>query len=115
MARFLVVRPGRSQGFGILTVADAAAARAAFIEALRSAYTVRRGATPQVEATARAYGRAMRVAGENIGKALVLVKDLVRAHSGYDEPIVTPKVVGWTVAGFFEGTSPKDVRKDREE
>ena len=51
----------------------------------------------------------MRVAGENIGQTLVQVKDLVRAHTGYDEPIFTPKVVGWTVAGFFEGTKRRDV------
>jgi hypothetical protein len=98
-----------------LSAVDVGAARAAFIDALRSAYTIRRGATPQVEATARAYGHAMRVTGENIGQALVQVKDLVRAHSGYDEPIVTPKVVGWTVAGFFEGTSPKEVGQRHED
>jgi hypothetical protein len=91
-----------------VSISDVDAARAAFIEALRSAYAARQGATPQVEATARAYALGMRKAGSGIGQALVLVKDLVRAHSGYDEPIVTPKVVGWTVAGFFHGTSPKD-------
>jgi hypothetical protein len=95
--------------FRIVTVSDLGAARAAFIDALRSAHAVRRGITPEVETTVRAYARAMRVAGENIGQALVQVKDLVRAHTGYDEPIFTPKVVGWTVAGFFEGTSTKDV------
>jgi hypothetical protein len=56
----------------------------------------------------------MRTAGSGIGQVLVQVKDLVRAHSGYDEPIVTPKVVGWTVAGFFYGTSPKDAGQRNE-
>jgi hypothetical protein len=73
---------------------------------------VRRGVTPEVETTVRAYARAMRVASENIGQALVQVKDLVRAHTGYDEPIFMPKVVGWTVAGFFEGTSGRSANKD---
>lgn len=94
-----------------MTVPDVGATRAAFIEALRSAHAARRGLTPEVQATVRAYARAMRVAGENVGQALVQVKDLVRAHTGYDEPIFTPKVVGWTVAGFFEGTSGKGVDK----
>jgi hypothetical protein len=57
----------------------------------------------------------MRLAGENIGPALVQVKDLVRAHTGYDEPIFTPKVVGWTVAGFFEGTSRRSARDGGED
>lgn len=84
------------------------AKRAGFIDALRSAYAVRQGATPDVEAATRAYARAMRIADVGIGQALVQVKDLVRAHTGYDEPIFTPKVVGWAVAGFFEGAKRRD-------
>lgn len=91
-----------------VNVSDVGTTRAAFIDALRSAYAVRRGVTPQLETATRIYARAMRLAGEDIGRTLVQVKDLVRAHSGYDEPIVMPKVVGWTVAGFFEGTPRRD-------
>jgi hypothetical protein len=87
---------------------EAHATRAAFIEALRSAYAARRGATPAVELAARAYAHDMREAGVTIGQALVIVKDLVRAHAGHDEPIFMPKVVGWTVAGFFAGTGGKE-------
>jgi hypothetical protein len=97
-----------------VSIPDVGTTRAAFIDALRSAYVARRGATPQVEATAREYALAMRTAGSGIGQALVQVKDLVRAHSGYDEPIVTPKVIGWTVAGFFYGVSPRDTDQRRE-
>ncbi|MFL5606550.1 MAG: hypothetical protein ACJ8AD_08905, partial [Gemmatimonadaceae bacterium] len=51
----------------------------------------------------RAYGRAMRESGRAIGQTLVEVKDLLRAHTGHDEPIFTPKVIGWAIAGFFDG------------
>jgi hypothetical protein len=97
-----------------VTAPDIGATRSTFIEALRSAHAVRRGVSPEVETTVRAYARAMRLAGENVGQTLVQVKDLVRAHTGYDEPIFTPKVVGWAVAGFFEGTGGKSVKKGDE-
>jgi hypothetical protein len=87
---------------------EADAKRAEFISALRSAYAARRGVTPDVEPTVRAYARAMREAGMPVGRALVEVKDLVRAHTGYDEPIFTPKVIGWAVAGYFAGTERRD-------
>ena len=78
--------------------------RASFIDALRSAHAARRGVTPIVEAAARAYARAKRESGTAIGETLVDVKDLVRAHTGYDEPIFMPKVIGWVVAGFYDGS-----------
>jgi enhancing lycopene biosynthesis protein 2 len=84
------------------------AKRVGFIAALRSAYAARRGVSPDVEPAVRAYARAMREAGIPVGRALVDVKDLVRAHTGYDEPIFTPKVIGWAVAGYFAGTSRRD-------
>jgi hypothetical protein len=87
---------------------EADAKRTEFISALRSAYAARRGVTPDVEPTVRAYGRAMREAGTPIGRALVEVKDLLRAHTGYDEPLFTPKVIGWAVAGYFAGTARGD-------
>lgn len=82
-------------------------ARAAYIESLRLAHAARRGVTPSVEVAVRAYARAMREADIAIGTALVEMKDLVRAHTGPDEPIFTPKVVGWAVAGYYAGTSLK--------
>ena len=97
--------PYRSHGFRVVNVSDRDTRRAEFIEALRSAYAARRGVGEFVEPTVRAYARSMREAGVSIAPALVDVKDLVRAHTGYDEPIFTPKVVGWAVAGFFAGSS----------
>ena len=88
-----------------MSVGDTDATRAEFIEALRSAYAARRGVTPAVEPTVRAYAKALRENGVQIGQALVDIKDLVRAHTGYDEPIFTPKVIGWAVAGYFAGTA----------
>lgn len=77
--------------------------REACAESLRSAYAARRGVTPSLEV--RAYARALREADIVIGPALVEVKHLVRAHTGLHEPIFMPRVVGWAIAGYFEGTS----------
>jgi hypothetical protein len=90
-----------------VSVPNPDAQRTALIEALRSAYAGRRGITDSIEPAARAYARAMREAGVTIGAVLVDVKGLVRAHAGHDEPIFTPKAVGWAIAGFFAGTSPR--------
>lgn len=74
-------------------------------DGLRLAHALRRGVPPTMEATVRAYARAQREAGADIGRVLVEVKALVRANTGSDEPIFTPRIIGWTVAGFFHGTT----------
>lgn len=79
--------------------------RDALVAALRQAQAVRRGATPAVETAVRHHARMMREAGVSIARTLIEMKDLVRAHTGSDEPIFTPKVVGWAVAGYFAGTA----------
>lgn len=56
----------------------------------------------------RAYGRSRREAGHSIGRVLIEVKRLVREHAAADETVFTPKIVGWTVAGFFEGSASPD-------
>jgi hypothetical protein len=81
--------------------------KAQLIEALQNARTARRGPTPELENLVRAHARAWREAGKSIERVLIDVKALVREHTGQDEPIFTPKVVGWTVAGYFAGTSPQ--------
>lgn len=88
-----------------MSSATAGEKREACVESLRSAYAARRGVTPSVEAAVRAYARALREAGIVIGPALIEVKNLVRAHTGLHEPIFMPRVVGWAVAGYFDGTS----------
>ena len=89
---------------------DVSATRAGFVEALQAAHAARRGVTPHIEPTVRAFARALRQAGASIGEVLVQVKELVRLHTGHDEPIITPKAVGWAVAGYFEGTAHRDAR-----
>jgi hypothetical protein len=74
------------------------------VEALRAAHEARRGLPTELQLVVRAYGRARREAGESIGRVLIDVKRLVREHAFTDEAVFIPKIVGWTVAGFFEGT-----------
>ena len=75
-------------------------------EALASAQRARLGLPSDLESLVRTYARAHRDAGSNVGAVLIEVKALVRDHAGFDAPIFTPKVVGWTVAGFYAGTTP---------
>ena len=75
---------------------------AQFVENLRLAHAARRGVPANMEVVVRAYARAQREAGVPIGCMVVEVKDLVRVHTGQDDAIFTPRVVGWTVAGFFQ-------------
>jgi hypothetical protein len=74
-------------------------------EALESAYLARRGPTAELEAIVRAHARARRLAGDDITSVLIDVKSAVRACTLEQEPVFTPKVVGWTVAGFYAGSA----------
>ena len=73
--------------------------------ALADAHEARLGLPKQLEALVRAYAHAHREAGSNIGAVLIEVKALVRDHADIDAPVFMPKVVGWTVAGYFAGTT----------
>ena len=75
-------------------------------EALASAQRARLGLPSDLESLVRMYARAHREVGTNVGAVLIEVKALVRDHANLDAPIFMPKVVGWTVAGFYAGTSP---------
>jgi hypothetical protein len=81
---------------------------AQLVEALRLAHAARRGVPLGMETLVRAHARAQRTSGANVGRMLVELKELVRANTGDDEPLFTPRVVGWAVAGFFEGTGGSD-------
>jgi hypothetical protein len=98
---------GVSRGDHSLSTSDVHALTVQLIDALRAAHGAGRGLPAGLEPLVRAYARAQREAGAVIGAVLVDVKALVRDNTGRDEPIFTPKVVGWTVAGFFEGTGSK--------
>jgi hypothetical protein len=83
------------------------AARAALVAALQAAFTAQRGVPHSLESAARAFARASREAGIDVAEVLIEVKALIRDQVAADEPLFTPKVVGWTVAGYFTGTGRK--------
>jgi hypothetical protein len=81
------------------------AARARLLAALGAARDARRGVPETLEPEVRTFARLSREHGLSISEMLIEVKALVRAHVGVDEPLFTPKVVGWAVAGYFAGTA----------
>lgn len=82
----------------------ASAARARLLAALHAARDARRGVPDTLQFEVRAFARASREAGLSIAELLIEVKELIRTQMGADEPLFTPKVVGWAVAGYFAGT-----------
>lgn len=87
---------------------SAAALRLALINALREAYRNGLGAPRTLETHVRDYARAMRLAGVPVEKVIIEVKAMVNAETLDHEPVFRPRVVGWSVAGYFAGTSPND-------
>jgi hypothetical protein len=59
-----------------------------------------------LEEDVRTFARLSREAGRSIAELLIEVKEIVRTQTGADEPLFTPKIVGWAVAGYFSGTKP---------
>ena len=80
------------------------AARARLLTALNAARDAGRGVPATLEQEVRTFAQLSREHGLSISELLIEVKELVRAHVGVDEPLFTPKVVGWAVAGYFAGT-----------
>jgi hypothetical protein len=80
------------------------AARARLLAALSAARDARRGVPETLERDVKTFAQLSREHGRSIAELLIDVKELVRAHVGVDEPLFTPKVVGWAVAGYFAGT-----------
>ena len=81
--------------------------RVQLIAALTAAHQARRGVPLSLESVVREYARECREAGAEIGRVLVDVKGLVRERMAADEPVFTPKVVGWTVAGYFSASGSR--------
>jgi hypothetical protein len=81
------------------------AARARLLTALSAARDARRGVPETLEQEVRRFAQLSREHGLSISELLIDVKALVRAHVGADEPLFTPKVVGWAVAGYFAGSA----------
>jgi hypothetical protein len=81
------------------------AARARLLTALSAARDAGRGVPETLEQEVRTFAQLSREHGLSISELLIEVKALIRAHVGTDEPLFTPKVVGWAVAGYFNGMS----------
>jgi hypothetical protein len=99
--------PGRRSLAVILSVSPEvpSSLRVQLTARLDEAYRARRGVPPALEASVRAYAHALRVAGIPIERALVDVKTLVAERALDDTPIFIPRIVGWAVAGYFDGAS----------
>ena len=57
-----------------------------------------------MEELVRTYARLHRESGTKIEQVILDVKALVRDATGNDEFLFTPRIVGWTVAGYFNGS-----------
>ena len=60
--------------------------------------------------SALGYGRRLimrRSARSRMPTLLTDVKKMIRERTGRHELVLTPRVVGWAVAGFYEGMSSK--------
>jgi hypothetical protein len=75
--------------------------------ALTAAHAAQRGVPAELRPLVAQYAKASRAAGVQIGAFLVEVKQLVRTTTGHDEPMFIRKVMGWAIAGYFEGTAPR--------
>jgi hypothetical protein len=76
-------------------------------DALRAAHAAGLGVPPDLQGLVRDFARAWRLSGGEIGPLLVEAKRLVRETTGTHEPVFTPKIVGWSIAGYFDGTTSK--------
>ena len=89
---------------------DLAAALERLTHALAAAHAARLGVPAELRPVVAEYARAARLAGHNVAALVIEVKRLVRHTTGADELIFTPRVVGWAIAAFFEGTSTREWR-----
>jgi hypothetical protein len=98
----------RRPGDYLLAMSDEgpSAARARLLTALSAAREAGRGVPLTLEDDVRTFARLSREAGRSVSELLIEVKEIVRAQTGTDEPLFTPKVVGWAVAGYFSGSKP---------
>jgi hypothetical protein len=79
-----------------------AALRARLVASLQEAYQARRGVPPALEMLVREYAHAQHEAGVRIEQLLVEIKALIVETVLEDAAVFTPRVVGWTVAGYYD-------------
>ena len=82
--------------------------RAALAASLGEAARGARGLPSTMEPAVRAWARARRLRGDPVERVIVDMKALLREHAASDELVFLPKLVGWTVAGYFAGASSED-------
>ena len=79
-----------------------AALRARLVASLKEAYQARRGVPAALEAQVREYAHAQHAAGVRIEQVLVEIKAMIVETVLDDAAVFTPRVVGWTVAGYYD-------------
>ena len=82
--------------------------RAALIVQIREACRAGVGLPESLEIAARAHARAQREAGLPVEKLIIAMKEDIRRETGEQEFLFIPRVIGWTVAGYFAGTSRRE-------
>jgi hypothetical protein len=85
--------------------AASAAARTALLNAMATIPETGRFDPTSLEAPVRAYARAQREGGVGIVAFLTDVKAMMKERTGRNEPVLTPRVIGWAVAGYYAGTT----------
>ena len=78
--------------------------RAALTAALGDAGRGARGLPATIEPMVRAWARARRLGGDPIERVIVDLKAIVREQASSDDLVFLPRLVGWTVAGYFAGS-----------
>lgn len=82
--------------------------RDSLVQGLRDAYRAGVGIPASLETRTRAFARAQREAGVAVEKVIIEIKALVRAETNDRDLLYIPRLVGWTVAGYFAGTSKRE-------
>jgi hypothetical protein len=82
--------------------------RTALIQAIRDASQAGSGIPASLESATRDHARAQREAGMPVEKLIIDMKDAIRREAGEMEFLFIPRVIGWTVAGYFAGTPRHD-------
>lgn len=80
--------------------------RAALTSAIRAAYAAGAGVPPALEQPTREYARAEHDAAVPVEKVIIEIKELLRTETSDHALVYIPRVVGWVVAGYYQGAAP---------
>ena len=82
--------------------------RTALVAAIRAAYHAGAGVPPELEDRTKAYARAQHSAGVSVEKVIIDIKDMLRTETAEYALVYIPRIVGWAVAGYYQGASPAE-------